>query len=129
MNLRLLITRAHNDHSKSKRKHDIGPDEKKYTKACQRGTPSPPVLIYYIVSVQMEEFKGVFVWLDKEDSKEKTSESGCLREALERKRNPYTGLWKLMLFSQACWHWPVIPALEGHRKVRSLGSSVYTWRV
>lgn len=29
--------------------------------------------------------QGVFVWLDKEDSKEKTSESGCLYEALENK--------------------------------------------
>lgn len=71
MNLRLLMTRAHSDHAKSKGKHDIGPDEKKYTKACQRGTPFPLALIYYRVSVQMEAFKGAFVWLDKEDSKEK----------------------------------------------------------
>lgn len=35
MDLRLLITRAHSDHPKSKRKHDIGSDEKKYTKVCQ----------------------------------------------------------------------------------------------
>lgn len=34
MDLRLLITRAHNAHPKSKRKHDTGSDEKKFTKLC-----------------------------------------------------------------------------------------------
>lgn len=36
-------------------------------------------------SISSEGVQGVFVWLDKEDSKEKTSESSYLHEALENK--------------------------------------------
>lgn len=80
MDLRLLITRAHNAHPKSKRKHDTGSDEKKCMKLCQRSTPSPLASIYHIASAQKEEFKGcLYGWIKRIPKKRRLRAATCMR--------------------------------------------------
>lgn len=79
MDLRLLITRAHNAHPKSKRKHDTGSDEKKCMKLCQRSTPSPLASIYHIASAQ-KEFKGcLYGWIKRIPKKRHLRAATCMR--------------------------------------------------
>lgn len=80
MDLRLLITRAHNAHPKSKRKHNTGFDEKKCTKLYQRSTPSPLASIYHIASAQKEEFKGcLYGWIKRIPKKRHLRVATCMR--------------------------------------------------